>query len=336
MSSSVIDPLPRRDFLLRCSAVGLGICAVPLASGNEEAMARDGVRSQSTGHSDGAQPGAASSAVMIQRTIASSGEKVPAVGMGTWQTFDPPDLSAASLRPLEEVLRVFSDAGGRVVDSSPMYGSSERVTGLLSQRLGVNEKLFIATKVWTSGESQGTRQMERSLSELRRERLELMQVHNLVDWRTQLRTLRRWKDAGRLKYIGVTHYQRSAFDELERIMKQERVDFVQLPYSIAMRAAEDRLLPVAAETGTAVLVNRPFEGGSLFSQVRSKPLPDAVRPYAESWGQAFLKYVLAHPAVTCVIPATSNPRHMHDNARAGLGRLPDEDERRRLVAALAA
>ena len=330
MSSSFIDPLPRRDFLRRCSEVGLGLCAVPLSTGNEQSMARDGVRSEA-GQSHGSQSGAASGAVMIQRTIASSGEKVPAVGMGTWQTFDPPDLSPGSLQPLEDVLGIFYEAGGRVVDSSPMYGSSERVTGLLSKRLGVNDELFIATKVWTSGESQGARQMERSLSELRRERLELMQVHNLVDWRTQLATLRRWKEAGRVKYIGVTHYQRSAFDELERIMKQERVDFVQLPYSIAMRAAEERLLPVAAETGTAVLVNRPFEGGSLFSRVRNRPLPEAARPFAESWGQAFLKYVLAHPAVTCVIPATSNPRHMRDNVGAGLGRLPSQEERARLV-----
>ena len=269
---------------------------------------------------------------MLTRTIPSSGEAVPAVGMGTWQTFDPPSMSAEALAPLEEVLRIFRDAGGRLVDSSPMYGKSEDVTGLLSERIGANRELFIATKVWTSGERAGVRQMEESMRLLRRpQRLELMQVHNLVDWRTHLATLRRWKEAGRVRYIGVTHYQTHAFDELERIVRGERVDFVQLPYSIALRDAERRLLPAAADSGTAVLVNRPFEGGDLFGQVRGKPIPDFVRPFAESWAQAFLKFLLAHPAVTCVIPATSKPRNMRDNVGAGAGRLPDERERAQLA-----
>ncbi|HKG94405.1 MAG TPA: aldo/keto reductase [Gemmatimonadaceae bacterium] len=280
----------------------------------------------------GLRGGRPTRARMLTRTIPSSGEAVPAVGMGTWQTFDPPSLSAESLAPLEEVLRVFRDAGGRLVDSSPMYGKSEDVTGRLSERIGANGELFIATKVWTSGERAGARQMEESMRLLHRPRqLDLIQVHNLVDWRTHLATLRRWKEAGRVRYIGVTHYQTHAFDELERVIRREKVDFIQLPYSIALRDAERRLLPAAAESGTAVLVNRPFEGGDLFGQVRGKPVPDFVRPFAESWAQAFLKFILAHPAVTCVIPATSKPRNMRDNVAAGAGRLPDEGERERLV-----
>jgi diketogulonate reductase-like aldo/keto reductase len=268
---------------------------------------------------------------MISRTIPSTGEAIPVIGLGTWLTFDPPNTSDASLAPLTEVLRVFHEAGGRLVDSSPMYGKSESVTGLLSERLRINESLFIATKVWTQGERAGVEQMQRSSAELKRQRVDLMQVHNLVDWRTHLKTLRAWKDAGRVRYIGVTHYQRSAFDELERIVRQERIDFVQLPYSITLRDAERRLLPACAESKVAVLVNRPFEGGDLFGSVRGKPIPDFVAPFASSWGQAFLKFIVAHPAVTCVIPATSNPRHMQDDVQAGFGELPDASARERLA-----
>ena len=291
----------RRDFL-QGAVLALGAGAFPLHS----------IRAQ---------------APMLKRPIPSSGEEVPVVGMGTWQTFDPPRTDEASLAPLAEVLRVFAGAGGRVVDASPMYGKSESVTGILSDRLGLNDRLFMATKVWTRGERAGLAQMEQSLAELRRERLELMQVHNLVDWRTHLTTLRRWKEEGRVRYIGVTHYQVSAFGELESIVRRERLDFVQLPYSAGLRHAEARLLPTAADTGTAVLVNRPFEGGSLFGAVRDVTLPPAVQRYASSWGQAFLKFIIAHPAVTCVIPATGNPRHMQDNVAAGTGALPGEAER---------
>jgi diketogulonate reductase-like aldo/keto reductase len=255
--------------------------------------------------------------------------------MGTWQTFDPPRVDAAALAPLQEVLRIFHEAGGRVVDSSPMYGRSEEVTGLLSTRLGINDELWIATKVWTRGERAGVRQMETSLGELRRRRVELMQVHNLVDWRTHLDTLRAWKEQGRIRYIGITHYQVGAFDDLERIMTSERLDFVQLPYSIALREAERRLLPLARDRGIAVLVNRPFEGGDLFGRVRGRTLPDFVRPFAESWAQALLKFLLAHPAVTAVIPATSKPRNMRDNIGAGAGPLPDDEARERLAKLLA-
>ena len=268
---------------------------------------------------------------MLSRTIHSSGESIPVIGMGTWQTFDPPNLDAASLAPLEEVMKVFFDAGGRIVDSSPMYGKSEEVTGILAERLKLTERLFLATKVWTEGQAAGVRQMEQSLKLLKRDRIELMQIHNLVDWQTHLKTLREWKDAGRIKYIGITHYTRSAFDALDKIIRDEKIDFVQLPYSIAVREAEQRLLPAAKDRGVAVLVNRPFEGGDLFASVRDKPLPDFIRPFAGTWAQAFLKYLLADDAVTCVIPATSKPQHMRDNVLSGSGELPDADARRRLV-----
>lgn len=221
-----------------------------------------------------------------------------------------------------------------MVDASPMYGRAEEVTGMLSSRLGINVDLFLATKVWTTGEAAGVKQLEASLRRLGRERLELMQIHNLVDWRVHLKTLRAWKEQGRFRYIGVTHYQRSAFPELERIVREEKIDFVQLPYSIEMREAEKRLLPAARDAGVAVLVMRPFEVGGLFEKVRKEPLPDFVREFAGSWAQAFLKFILAHEVVTAVIPATSRPEHMKDNLEAGFGPLPDVKARVRLVAAV--
>lgn len=308
-------PNSRRDFLREVAAVALGAGVAPLLP-----------RFPTSPEPRGPIPAAAAS-TMLTRPIPSSGERLPVMGLGTWQTFDPPAVNEASLAPLADVLRAFVDAGGTVVDSSPMYGKSEEVTGLLAERLRVNDRLFVATKVWTRGERAGIRQMEQSLSELRRDRVELMQVHNLVDWRTHLATLRRWKEEGRIKYVGVTHYQVSAFGELEAIIRRERLDFVQLPYSAGLRAAESRLLPAAADAGTAVMVNRPFEGGSLFGRVRGRALPEGVKRYAESWGQAFLKFIVAHPAVTCVIPATGNPRHLRDNVGAGTGPLPTADER---------
>ncbi len=294
-------PIGRREFV-QGVALALGAGALPIPLPNLQAP-------------------------MLKRPIPSSGEEVPVIGMGTWQTFDPPTVDEASLAPLADVLRIFTGSGGTVVDASPMYGKSESVTGILTERLKLNDRLFIATKVWTRGERAGVRQMEQSMSELRRDRVELMQVHNLVDWRTHLTTLRRWKDEGKVRYIGVTHYQVSAFGDLEAIVRRERLDFVQLPYSAGLRHAEARLLPTAADTGTAVLVNRPFEGGSLFGAVRGVSVPPAVQRYASSWGQAFLKFIVAHPAVTCVIPATSDPRHMRDNVAAGNGPLPTDAER---------
>jgi diketogulonate reductase-like aldo/keto reductase len=269
---------------------------------------------------------------MLKRAIPSTGEMIPVIGMGTWQTFDVRDMSdAAKLAELETVLRVFFDAGGRVIDSSPMYGSSEEVTGVLTEKLGMNRDLFFATKVWTTGKEAGVKQMEASLAKLRRQKLELMQVHNLVDWKEQLATLRDWKQQGRFKYIGVTHYSPGKFDELEQIVRNEKIDFVQLPYSITVRGVEQRLLPAAKDSGVAVLVMRPLEGGNLFKKLANKPLPESVRGYATSWAQAFLKFVVSHPAVTCAIPATRNPQHMKDNMSAGSGRLPDQKELDELI-----
>jgi diketogulonate reductase-like aldo/keto reductase len=268
---------------------------------------------------------------MLTRKIPRTGEELPVIGMGTWQTFDPPTGSNAALDQLAEVLRVFIAAGGRVIDSSPMYGRAEEVTGALLERLGATRSMFLATKVWTTGASQGLEQFEQSSRLLHRDVLDLEQVHNLVELKTQLSMLRRKKEQGHVRYIGVTHYTASSFSELESVMRRERLDFVQLPYSIGFRGAESRLLPAAADTGTAVIVNGPFEGGDVFSRVRATPLPDWVKPFASSWAQAFLKFILAHPAVTCVIPATANPAHMSDDATAGVGPLPDADQTGRLV-----
>lgn len=268
---------------------------------------------------------------MLTRKHPRSGEALPVIGLGTWQTFDV-GTDAAERAPLRQVLQRFLEAGGRVIDSSPMYGRAEQVVGELLAELGEQSKPFLATKVWTSGKAAGEQQMRDSARKMGQGRMDLMQIHNLLDWRTHLPVLREWKAAGRFRYLGITHYQLSAFDELEKLMREEALDFVQLPYSLAVREAEKRLLPVAAETGTAVLVMRPFESGALFRQVRGKSLPAWAADFdCTSWAEFFLKYLLGHPAVTCPLPATSNPRHLEDNLRAGTGRLPDEKTRARMV-----
>ena len=267
---------------------------------------------------------------MIQRPIPRTSKSLPVVGLGTWQTFDVADGAARA--PLRDVFREFASLGGTVVDSSPMYGRSESVVGDLAVELGLQKQLFIATKVWTSGAEAGIRQMEESFRRLRVERVDLIQVHNLVDWRTHLRTLRAWKAQGRVRYIGVTHYTESAYDELERVLKSEALDFVQLNYSISERAAERRMLPLAVDRGLAVLANRPLAQGALFGKVRGQPLPAWVSEIGiESWAQFFLKYTLGHPAVTCAIPATSRADHLRDNMRAGFGPLPDAATRARMA-----
>lgn len=271
---------------------------------------------------------------MIKRPIPATGELLPCVGLGTWQTFDVGSLPA-DRDNVKEVLRLFAQMGGTVIDSSPMYGKSEEVAGDLSVALGLQNKLFMATKVWTRGEQQGIKQMETSIREMQRQPLDLMQIHNLVDWQTHLKTLRRWQDEQRIRYIGITHYLVSAYSELERIINTEKIDFVQLNYNIATREAAQRLLPLAADKGVAVLVNRPFESGSLFSAVKDKPLPTwAADLNIKSWGQFFLKYILGHPAVTCVIPATAKPKHLTDNMEAGYGKLPDAAIRKKMEAYL--
>ena len=270
---------------------------------------------------------------LLTRPIPSTGEAMPVIGLGTWPVFDVGGDESAR-RPLREVLRRLADAVGRMIDSSPMYGRAEKVTGDLVADLAIRDRTFLATKVWTSGREAGIAQMRRSAALLRADPIDLMQIHNLVDWRTHLATLRRMKDDGRIRYVGITHYTSRALAELARILENEPgIDFVQCGYSLAMRAAEQELLPLAAARGVAVIVNQPLGQGGLLRRVGGRPLPDWVAEFdCASWAQLLLKYVLAEPAVTCVIPATRDPQHMTDNLAAGFGRLPDESERRRLRA----
>jgi aryl-alcohol dehydrogenase-like predicted oxidoreductase len=268
---------------------------------------------------------------MLTRKIPRTGEALPVIGMGTWQTFD---AGVKGRAPLVEVLKILLDAGGRVIDSSPMYGRAEEATGDVVERAGAAGQTFLATKVWTSGKSAGISEMTRSLERMRTERLDLMQIHNLLDWQTHLPVLREWKQAGKIRYLGITHYARSSFAELERLMQTEQLDFVQLPYNALDREAEQRLLPTAADTGTAVLVMRPFAEGALFQRVKGRALPDFAKELeCESWAQLLLKFIIGHPAVTAPIPATSNPHHMRDNVKAGFGKLPDEALRNRIARA---
>jgi diketogulonate reductase-like aldo/keto reductase len=272
----------------------------------------------------GTMPSSQAAPALLERRIPKTGEHIPAVGLGTWQVFDvagdPKELAQA-----REALKTFVQLGGRLVDSSPMYGSSESVTGQLAAELGVRSKLFVATKVWTSGKQAGIRQMEDSMKKLRVERLDLVQVHNLVDAPTQLATLREWKKAGRVRYIGVTHYNAGAHEDLEKFIRPGDIDFVQLNYSLAEPEAGQRLLRAAADSRTAVIVNRPFAEGAMFGRVKGKPLPAwAIEIGVTSWAQLFLKWILANPAVTCAIPGTRNPKHIADNLGAASGPLPDE------------
>ena len=269
-------------------------------------------------------PSSRAAPALLQRRIPKTGEDIPAVGLGTWQVFDVAG-DAKELEQARETLKTFVQLGGRLVDSSPMYGSSESVTGRLAAELGLRARLFVATKVWTSGKQAGIRQMEDSMKKLRVERLDLMQVHNLVDAPTQLATLREWKKAGRVRYIGVTHYNAGAHEDLEKFIRPGDIDFVQVNYSLAEPEAGQRLLRAAADSRTAVIVNRPFAEGAMFGRVKGKPLPSwAIEISVTSWAQLFLKWILAHPAVTCAIPGTRNPKHVADNLAAASGPLPDE------------
>jgi aryl-alcohol dehydrogenase-like predicted oxidoreductase len=273
----------------------------------------------------------AQSTPTLKRPIPRSGEMLPAVGLGTWQTFDV-GAEAAERAELKEVLRSLVDGGGSVVDSSPMYGQAERVVGDLAAELKLREKLFFATKVWTRGRDSGIRQMESSLRLMRTQRMDLMQVHNLEDLAVHAQTLREWRDAGRIRYLGITHYHSGAHGELERLVRSREWDFVQFNYSMAEREAEARLLPACAEAGVAVIANRPFSMGGLFPRVKGKPLPAWAAEFdCRSWAQFFLKYILSHPAVTCAIPGTRRAAHLRDNLQAGAGRLPDAKMRRRMV-----
>lgn len=277
------------------------------------------------GRSDARKP-----APLLERPIPSSGEKIPALGLGTWQTFD---VSGARIAAVQPVLDRFIALGGRLVDSSPMYGNAEAAVGAMLKARGAGAvRPFLATKVWTSGAKEGAAQMKRSADRFGVKTIDLMQVHNLMDWKTHLPRMRDWKQAGTFRYIGVTHYQHGAFAELEQIIRKEKIDSVQLPYSVVDREAEKRLLPAAADAGVAVLVLSPFESGVLFRRVKGTALPSwAADIDCTSWAQVFLKFLLGHPAVTCPLPATDKVKHVEDNLGALRGRLPDEKLRDRIA-----
>jgi diketogulonate reductase-like aldo/keto reductase len=290
-----------------------------------------GIRMTSMGGAGATWAAGPESAILTQR-IPSTGEPVPVVGLGTWQTFDV-GAGPAERVPLEEVLGAFVELGGTVIDSSPMYGHSEEVVGQVATKLGVQSRLFVATKVWTTGKAAGIRQMEDSMRKLRAARIDLMQVHNLVDVDTHLATLEEWKRAGRVRYLGVTHYTAGSHDDVARLVASRALDFVQINYSVGEREAERRLLPLAQERGTAVIANRPFAGGDLFARLRRRPLPAwAADIDCDSWAQVLLKFVVSHPAITCAIPATSRVAHLRDNMKAAYGRLPDVALRTRIAA----
>ncbi len=263
---------------------------------------------------------------MIIRNIPSTGESLPVLGLGTWQTFDVTDTHK---RPLTSVLEVFHQQGGRLIDSSPMYGRAEETVGKLTASLPVQADFFYATKVWTTGRQAGIRQMESSFQKMQRTTMDLMQIHNLVDWQTHLETLQEWKKTGKIRYIGITHYTDSAHPELERVLATGAFDFVQFNYSLFNRHAEKRLLDAASAHGVATLINRPFGEGSIFSKVVGTSLPRWAEEYdIDSWPQLFLKYIISHPAVTCVIPATADIKHIVDNMKGAQGNIPDEKGRK--------
>ena len=266
---------------------------------------------------------------MLKRKIPSSGELLPVIGLGTWQTFDVGTSTENS--QIKQVLVEMNKLGGTVIDSSPMYGSSESVVGNLTSNLSTQNDYFYATKVWTSGKENGIKQMNNSLNRMKRSRMDLMQIHNLVDWKTHVKTLKEWKEKGKIKYWGLTHYLDSSHATLERIIKQEKPDFVQFNYSILSRHAEKSLFNIARENGTATLINQPYDSGSLFRITKGKNLPEWCKEdEINSWGQFFLKFILSNELVTCVIPGTSKPHHVIDNMMAGYGKIPDVKTREKM------
>ena len=271
-------------------------------------------------------------AAVFSRSIPSSDELLPSIGLGTWQTFD---VAPGDREPLKEVLREFSALGGKVIDSSPMYGKSETVAGDLIEELGLRKSLFVATKVWISGKDAGVKQMEESMAKLKSPVIDLMQVHNLLDVKAHLDTLNAWKHEGRIRYLGVTHYHQGSHDAVMKLMEGESLDFVQINYSVAERDAEKKLLAMAKDRGAAVIVNRPFAGGEMFARLKEKPLPDFAKEIGcSSWAQLMLKFIISHPAVTCAIPATSKVKHLRDNMGALHGPMPDEAMRKRIADAV--
>ena len=268
---------------------------------------------------------------MLMKAIPASGEKIPVIGMGSSRTFEVGDDQEQRAR-LTQVLQAFFDQGGTVIDTSPMYGSSEQVLGELLANVQNKQSLFMATKVWTEGRQEGITQMQESMDLLHTPVIDLMQIHNLLDWKVHWETLAEWKQQGRVRYIGITTHRGYDHDELAHIMQNYPIDFIQFSYSIANRKAEQHILPLAAERGIATMVNRPFQRGDLFRHVKGKELPAwAADLDCNSWGQFFLKFVISHPAVTCTIPATSKVHHMVDNMAAGFGRIPDNNQRKAML-----
>ena len=270
---------------------------------------------------------------LITRTIRATGEEVPVVGLGTWQVFDVA-AGGAEFGEARATLQAFVAGGGKVVDSSPMYGRSENVLGELMQAGKARSKLFVATKVWTHGKNEGIAQMRDSMKKLKAEKIDLMQVHNLTDTDVHLDSLAGWKKDGLVRLLGITHYHAGAHRDLEAALRKHRVDVVQVNYSMAEPEADRGLLDLCAELGAAVIVNRPFAEGALFQRVRGKAVPEWAKDElgAESWAQYFLKWILGHPAVTVVIPGTRNPKHVTDNLAAARGRLPHVAQRERMAA----
>ena len=301
--------MDRRSFLKLAAATGAGVI---LPSGLPEIV-------------DASKTG------VLVKSIPSSGERIPVLGMGSWITFNVGnDAAARAVRV--EVMKAFFAAGGGVVDSSPMYGSSEDVIGHCLSKLPESVPLFAATKVWTRTKRLGMMQMEASARFWRRSSFDLMQVHNLVDWQTHLETLGDWKDSGRIRYVGVTTSHGRRHNRLVEIMNNQSLDFVQFTYNLMDREAEQRLLPLAAERGMAVIINRPFQRGALIDRLKGKPLPDfAAEIGCRTWPQYLLKFIVSHPAVTCAIPATSNPAHMRENMIAARGPMPDAQLRQRMA-----
>jgi diketogulonate reductase-like aldo/keto reductase len=275
--------------------------------------------------------GAAAPSAMLMRSIPSTGEKLPVIGLGTAVAFEirpgSPQMGSAA-----EALSLFVKHGGKLIDSSPMYGQAEGVIGSLAAKSHLRDSLFIATKVWTHGQQEGIAMMERSLDRFQTRKIDLMQVHNLVDVETQMSSLREWKSKGRIRYTGITHSEARGYGEVEKAMRTQKPDFVQINYSLVERGAAQRILPLAQDLRMAVIVNRPFGGGGVLRSIAAKPLPAWAAEFdCHSWAQFLLKWIVAHPAVTCVIPATNNPQHLEDNMAAGIGRLPDAQTRERMA-----
>lgn len=307
----------RRDALKMTAAAGAGVMLGPGALAGESIQPAIEARPEI-------------GPAVRRRRIPKTGELVPMIGLGTSRTFDVDPQT--ELDPLVPVMQAFLDAGGSVIDSSPMYRRAEAVTGALLERVN-RDDIFFATKVWTDeGRDAGVAQMNASIDKMGANGVfDLIQVHNLVDWQTHLPTLREWKDQGKIRYIGITEMR--DWETVERIIREEGIDFIQIPYSIAQREVEDRILPAAQDHGVAVLVMRPFVAGRLFRRTRGRELPEWAAEFdCGSWAQFFLKFILGHPAVTCPIPATSDLNHMVDNMKAGVGELPDEATRKKMIA----